>query len=58
MWKAYVRFLDWWMAKENPEDPFSYRSVTPEELAEATVILTVVSIVVFCWFDVTYCHVR
>jgi hypothetical protein len=56
MWKAYVRFCDWWMAKENPEDPFSHRAISAEEFAEMTVILSVISIVLYCWFDVTYCH--
>lgn len=54
MWDAYVRFLDWMMAKEDPEDPFSYRSVTPEELAEASVFLTLFSLVMWAWGMHTY----
>jgi hypothetical protein len=56
MWQTYVRFCDWMMAEEDPEDPFSYRSITAEEFAELTVILPVLSLILYSWFVVTYCH--
>jgi hypothetical protein len=56
MWDTYVRFCDWMMAKEDPEDPFSYRAITAEEFAELTILLPTFCGILYSWFVMTYCY--
>ena len=39
MWRAYVRFVSLFMAKEDPEDPWQQNALSPDELAFALLLL-------------------
>lgn len=54
MWQAYVRFIDWMMADEDPDDPWSHRSVDAEDMAAALLFLLGVWVVLVNFLYVAY----
>jgi hypothetical protein len=48
--------MDRVMAQEDPEDPFSQRSVEPEELAAAIIFLLGFCAVFLSYISITYGH--